>query len=91
MYQVYTLPTCEKCHKAVEELKKRKIPYEEIKAASQEGIAKLREFTKMHRERVKREDGCMVLPLIVSDNGQVRIYQGEQGLEEVLHENHGSA
>jgi len=85
MYSIYTLPTCEECHKAIELMKQRGIPFEQINAGSSEGIKKFREFYTNHREQIKRDDsGTTVLPVIAYQNGDLSIHQGIEGLENFL-------
>jgi len=87
MYQLYTLPNCEKCHKAVDTFKERGIKYQEISLTSGNGLKKIKELTKTYRDRISRERGSLVLPLItVENNGCMQIYQGEEGLAKLLSE-----
>jgi len=82
MYEIYTLLACGKCDKAIDELNNVGINYEKKSAASLE----FRRFYQQHRDEIKRDDdGMVVLPIIVSE--QDGIFQGEEGIEEVLREN----
>jgi len=89
MYQIYTFPACDKCHRAAEIFREKGIGFEEISAASLDGRTKLKEFSKQYRDKIRKDGkGWLVLPLIVRrEESDVRIYQGEEGLAEVLEEN----
>ena len=87
MYQVYTLPNCEKCHKAVDIFKEKGFEYQEISLTSGDGLKMIRELTRKYKDRILREGGSLVLPLITTDNNsEMRIYQGEEGLAKLLSE-----
>lgn len=84
MIQIYTLPTCEHCHEAVQLMNERKISFEQIDTSSSEGLKKFREFYSTYRDKVERDDsGCAVLP-IVYDDGNSKLHQGTEGLAKFL-------
>lgn len=86
MYQMYTLPTCEHCNKAVEVFIAKQIPFEKINAGINEGMDRFKKFYNEHRSEIKREtSGTVVLPIVVyQNNGNLRIHQGREGLENFL-------
>jgi len=87
MYQVYTFPACDKCHKATAMMKERGYEFEEINAASSTGRVKMRDILRNYRDRLTRiEHGALLLPLVIEQgNGEdPRIHQGQEGLLEFL-------
>lgn len=86
MYQIYTLPTCEHCHAALDLMKRGRIEFEQVDATSPEGIRRFREFYAKHREQIRRDgSGCALLPVVVyQENGDVRVHQGTEDLEKFL-------
>ncbi len=85
-YQVYALPTCEHCHRAVELMKQKQVLFEQIDASSSEGVSRFRIFYREHKDEIKRDDkGTVNLPVVVyQNNGTLRIHQGTDGLERFL-------
>ena len=86
MYQVYILPNCEHCHKAIELMKQKNIEFEQISAGVSDGIARFREFYMKQKDKITRDaNGTVVLPVVVyQENGSMRIHQGVEGLERFL-------
>ena len=86
MYQLYTLPTCEHCHAAVNLMNTNGISFEQIDASSPEGIKRFREFYSKNRDKLARDNsGCAVLPIVIEMKDEnLTVYQGTNGLEKFL-------
>lgn len=85
MFQIYTLPTCEHCHEAIELMKQKQIEFELINTGVLDGLDKFRKFYSEHKTEIKRDEGMVILPVLVYlENGTCRIHQGTEGLEKFL-------
>ena len=85
-YKIYTLPTCEHCHAAINLMKQKNIPFEQIDTGSPEGIKRFREFYAKYKDKIKRDCcSCTILPVIINqEDKEVIIHQGTDGLEKFL-------
>ena len=86
MYELYTFTACEHCHSAMELMKEKEIPFEQIDAGSSEGVKRIREFYSKYRDEIIRgEDGCAIMPILIKREGEhINIHQGTEGLEKFL-------
>ena len=81
------MPNCSHCHEAIELMKFRNMPFEQIDTGTPEGMKKFREFYTKYKEQIGRKEGKGIidLPILVyQNNGTFRIHQGSEGLEKFL-------
>jgi glutaredoxin len=84
MYKVFTLPTCEHCHEAIQLMKEKRIDFEQVDTGSSKGYKEFVDFYKTNRNQIQRDNsGCAVLPIIYRDNDS-GLHQGTDGLAKFL-------
>ena len=87
IYEIYTLPNCEKCSEVKEIFENKKVNYEEIDLGMSGGRQKFKEFYKQIRGMIVRDENNMViLPIIVKkDNSKIEtLVQGSENIESLF-------
>jgi glutaredoxin len=77
MNKLYTFPNCGKCTQTKEFLGKRGVEYEEVNAGIGTGRMDFMAFYKEHKEDIKRENGQVILPILVLES---RVVQGFENI-----------
>jgi len=87
IYEIYTLPNCEKCSEVKEILNKKNVNYEEIDLGMSEGRKKFKEFYKDIRGMIVRDENNMaILPIVIKrDNSKIEtLVQGSEDIEKLF-------
>ena len=83
IYEIYTLPNCEKCSEVKQILENKKIPYEEINLGASEGRQKFKEFYKEIRGLIVRDENNMAILPIVIKKDKSKVETMVQGSEDI--------
>jgi len=87
IYELYTLPSCEKCTEVKKLLKELRIAYREISLVDREGMNAFRKVYAESKELIERgTDKIVLFPLLVKrgDSGIEKISQGTERVRELL-------
>jgi len=71
-YKIYTLPNCNACKTIKDYLNKSNIEFTEVNLGDDEGVLELRKIYTDIKDKIKRVDNEMVIPLItISENNKI--------------------